>query len=110
VFGIDSMSNLLNRVGHPRERWRTVLLGSVLVLATVPVAVRAAKVTVPGRPTITNISSAKHSSTIYSIKVRFAHPTSNGGSAVISTTVTAGGKSCTAVRTSQTCTITNLRK
>lgn len=107
--------DLAGTFGH-MARWRPsisqtgALLGITLLVTVIPVSADGAKVKVPAAPTITNISSIRRTATTFDIKVSFTLPRSTGGAPILSTVVSAGGKSCTTWRTSRTCTLRGLRK
>jgi len=68
-----------------------------------------AKVTKPSAPTISAISSSAVKKGKVNVKVTIALPTSNGGSKITGSRVTAGGKSCTIAKTKTSCTIKSIK-
>jgi Protein of unknown function (DUF1566) len=68
-----------------------------------------AKVTKPSAPTISAISSSAVKKGKVNVKVTIALPTSNGGSKITGSRVTAGGKTCTIAKTKTSCTIKSIK-
>jgi hypothetical protein len=68
-----------------------------------------AKVTKPSAPTISAISSSAVKKGKVNVKVTIALPTSNGGSKITGSRVTAGGKTCTIKKTKTYCTIKSIK-
>ena len=83
------------------------LLG--LSLAVAPSAQAKAKVTKPSAPTIAAISSSAPNKGKVNVTVTIALPTSDGGSKITGSKVTAGGKTCTIKKTKTSCTIKGVK-
>lgn len=76
-------------------------------LSTSSVATKA-KVTAPLAPTIKAISSSAVKKGKVDVKVTITLPTSNGGSTITGSKVSAGGKTCTISKTKTSCTIKSI--
>jgi len=79
-----------------------------LSLAISPTAQAKAKITKPSAPTIKAISSSAVKKGKVNVKVTIALPTSNGGSKITGSKITAGGKTCTIAKTKTSCTIKSI--
>jgi hypothetical protein len=77
-------------------------------LAFVPAQAKA-KVTKPSAPAISAISSSAPKKGKVNVTVTITLPTSNGGSKITGSKVTAGGKSCTIKKTKTSCTIKSIK-
>jgi hypothetical protein len=80
-----------------------------LSLAIAPSAQAKAKVTKPSAPTIVSISASTPKKGKVNVTVTIALPTSNGGSKITGSKVTAGGKSCTIKKMKTSCTIKGIK-
>ena len=68
-----------------------------------------AKVTKPSAPTVSAVSSSTPKKGKVNVTVTITLPTSNGGSKITGSRVTAGGKSCTIAKTKTSCTIKSIK-
>jgi hypothetical protein len=82
----------------------------VSILATPTQAISSkAKVSKPTAPTVVSVTSTKAKKGKVNLKVTISLPTSNGGSKITGSRVTAGGKSCTMKKLKTTCTIKGVK-
>ena len=82
-------------------------LGLSLVIA--PTAQAKAKITKPSAPTVVSISSSAPSKGKVNVTVTITLPTSDGGSKITGSKISAGGKSCTIKKLKTSCTIKGLK-
>lgn len=80
-----------------------------LCLAIAPSAQAKAKITKPSAPTVASISSSAPSKGKVNVTVTITLPSSNGGSKITGSKVTAGGKTCTIKKTRTSCTIKSIK-
>lgn len=78
-------------------------------LAIAPNVQAKAKITKPSAPTIVSVSSSAPKKGKVNVTVTIVLPTSNGGSNITGSKVTASGKSCTTKKLKTTCTIKGLK-
>lgn len=82
----------------------------VSALATPSQAVSSkAKITKPSAPTVVSVASSKAKKGKVNLTVTISLPTSNGGSKLTGSKVTAGGKSCSMKNLKTTCTIKGVK-
>ena len=82
----------------------------VSALATPSQAVSSkTNVTKPSAPTVVSVTSSKPKKGKVNLTVTISLPTSNGGSKITGSRVTAGGKSCTIKKLKTTCTIKGVK-
>lgn len=80
-----------------------------LVLAIAPTTEAKAKVTKPSAPTIVSVRSSDPVKGKVNVTVKITLPTSNGGSKITESKVTAAGKSCVMKKLKTSCTLKGLK-
>jgi hypothetical protein len=80
-----------------------------LSFAAVPLAPANAGVTKPSEPTVTSVTSSTPKKGKVNVTVSISLPSSNGGSGITGSKVTAGGKSCTIKKLKTSCTIKGIK-
>jgi hypothetical protein len=91
------------------RRLATLITTVALTMSGLVFSPAQAKVTKPSAPTISAVSSSAVKKGKVNVKVTIALPTSNGGSKITGSRVTAGGKSCTIAKTKTSCTIKSIK-
>ena len=87
----------------------TMSLVATLPLSPSQALAAKSKISKPSAPTVTTIESTSVKKGIVNVKITISLPTSNGGSKVTGSKVTAGGKSCTMKKLKTTCTIKGIK-
>jgi hypothetical protein len=91
------------------RRFATLVTTVALTMSGLVFSPAQAKVTKPSAPTISAVSSSAVKKGKVNVKVTIALPTSNGGSKITGSRVTAGGKTCTIAKTKTSCTIKSIK-
>ena len=81
-----------------------------LSLAIAPISPASAKITKPTASKIISISSSAPKKGLVNVTIKIALPSSNGGSKITGSSVTAGGKTCTMLNLKTSCTIKGIKK
>ena len=91
------------------RRFATLITSVALTMSGLVFSPAQAKVTKPSAPTVSAVSSSTPKKGKVNVTVTITLPTSNGGSKITGSRVTAGGKTCTIAKTKTSCTIKSIK-